>query len=148
MGNLMVPQNVLRWLPIAQKWAVENAPLLPNEILAIIQNESSGEPTACNPSDPSYGLMGVTMPIARRYSKRAQTPTDLYDPDINVEAGSGFLAYLKARYDISNPLTDPNSAWPAMYNAGEPAILRGFKDPNYIAAFVSHLVELNNLEVK
>jgi len=84
--------------------------------------------------------MQITMPIGRKFST-AQTPTDLYDPGINICAGAGFLAYLKDKYGVKYP----NNAYIAMYNAGEPAVLKGFTDPDYIAAFVSHLAALNAL---
>jgi soluble lytic murein transglycosylase-like protein len=139
-----VPAAVLQWQSTAQKYADEHLILSANEILAIIWSESSGNPKAVNPADPSYGLMQCTMPIGRKYSS-AQTPTDLMDPDTNVEAGSGFLAYLKTRYGTTNPLTDPNCAWVAAYNEGEPNLWSKRPDPNYIAAFVSHLNALNSL---
>jgi membrane-bound lytic murein transglycosylase MltF len=142
---MTIPASVLQWQSLCEKYAGEHLILTWQEIAAIIYTESSGNPKAVNPADPSYGLMQITMPIGRKYSA-AQTPTDLMDPDTNVEAGSGFLAYLKTRYAITNPLTDPNCAWVAAYNEGEPNLWSKRPDPNYIAAFVSHLNDLNSLE--
>lgn len=139
---MTVPDKVLQWNTTAAYFAKQHPILTANEILAVIWNESSGEPKACNSSDPSYGLMGVSMPIGRKFAN-AETPTDLYDPDTNIEAGSGFLAYLKTRYGTSNPITDPKLAWIAAYNEGEPNFWSKWPDPAYIAAFVSHL---NSLE--
>jgi soluble lytic murein transglycosylase-like protein len=138
----VIPPNVLRWKSLCQKYANIHEVLLWEEIAAVIWSESSGNPKACNPADPSYGLMQVTMSIGVKFSHRVHTPVDLYDPDINLEAGTGFLAYLKTRYAETNPLTDPKTAWIAAYNEGEPNLWKKIPDPPYIAAFVSHLSEL------
>jgi len=140
----MIPTSVLQWKSTAEKYAAIHPVLKPNEILAIIWSESSGNPKAINPADPSYGLMQVTIAIGRKFSMRVTTPADLMDPDTNIEAGSGFLAHLKTAYAESYPLTDPNCAWVAAYNEGEPNLWQKRPDPNYIAAFVSHLAELNS----
>jgi soluble lytic murein transglycosylase-like protein len=138
----VIPATVIQWRQLAKKFALIHDVLSAEEILAVIWSESSGNQKAINPADPSYGLMQVTMPIAMKFSHRVHTPVDLYDPDINVEAGSGFLAYLKTRYAQTNPLTDPDTAWIAAYNEGEPNLWKKTPDPKYIAAFVSHLAEL------
>lgn len=138
----MIPARVWQWNALAKKYALIHEVLDKDEILAVIWSESSGNPKAVNEADPSYGLMQVTMPIAVKFSHRAHTPVDLYEPDIAVEAGSGFLAYLKTRYAESHPLSDPNTAWIAAYNEGEPNLWKKVPDPAYIAAFVSHLAEL------
>jgi len=79
----MIPTSVLQWKSTAEKYAAIHPVLKPNEILAIIWSESSGNPKAINPADPSYGLMQVTIAIGRKFSMRVTTPADLMDPDTN-----------------------------------------------------------------
>lgn len=134
------PAQVLIWGVLAAKYASTHPILNPNEVLAVIWSESWGNPQAINESDPSYGLMGVSMLIGRKFSD-AQTPTDLYDPDTNVCAGAGFLAYLKDKY----ALRFPNFVWVQAYNCGEGNLLKGYNDSAYSEAFVSHLADLNAL---
>lgn len=132
----MIPASVERWRSTVSQYPLD--PLTVNEVLAIIWSESSGKPDAVNPSDPSWGLMQVTMPIAYAYGAHGQyTPTDLLDPDINLSIGIAFLRYLKQRY------SSQFANWVIAYNAGEGALLRGIQDENYYAAFESHLKELN-----
>jgi soluble lytic murein transglycosylase-like protein len=135
----MIPTSVIQWQSTAEKYAAVYPVLNANEILAIIWSESSGNPKAINPHDPSYGLMQVTIAIGRKFSPRVTTPTDLMDPDTNVEAGSGFLAHLKSTYAERFP----GYKWIQAYNCGEGNLLKGFDDSKYSDAVVSHLNELN-----
>jgi len=136
-----VPITVTRWRTLAEKHAQVHPILDPDEILAIIWSESYGNPNAVNMSDPSYGLMQVTMPIAKAFAGVTDVK-ELYDADTNVKAGSGFLAHLKITLANDYPLTDKETAWVAAYNEGEPNLIKHRPDPKYIAAFVSHLNEL------
>ena len=63
----MIPPNVLRWRAFAEQSAAAHPIISANEILAIVWSESTGNPLAINPSDPSYGLMQLTMPIAEAF---------------------------------------------------------------------------------
>ncbi len=133
-----IPSGVGKWRTLAEKYAEVYANLDPEEILAIIWSESTGNPEAYNPGDPSWGLMGVTALIARSYAGF----TDLAwhtDPDKNMRAGAGFLSFLKAKYEDVHPLSGPGATWVAAYNEGETKMLRGEVDPGYSSAFISHL---------
>lgn len=137
-GGGGVPPGVLQWAGLAQKWAQIYSILNPEEILAIIWTESTGNPLASNPGDPSWGLMGVTALIAGAYGGFASSDTSWHtDPDKNVKAGAGFLADLKAKYSDNFP-TD----WVDAYNVGEPNLLKGFRTQDYIDKFNAHVAAL------
>lgn len=133
---MSAPPQIEQWRSLAEKYATP--PLEANEILAIIWSESSGKPTAQNPSDPSWGLMQVTLPIARHYAG-VDTPEMLLDPETNIRVGSAFLGDLKRKYVERFP----DGAWVAAYNEGEGNLLRGHPDPAYVAAFLAHMEILN-----
>jgi soluble lytic murein transglycosylase-like protein len=139
-------QQVLNdWRALATLWATARGNLEPAEILAIITEESSGNPKAMNPGDPSWGLMGVSLFIGKEYAGVANG-TQLYDPTQNIKAGSGFLSYLKARYANTYPLKDdPPAGWIQAYNLGEPAFLKGERVPGYEQAFLGHLAAFRKL---
>lgn len=133
----MVPAQVLQWTDLALRYANVNSILDPEEILAIIWIESSGNPSAQNPGDPSWGLMGVTPLIASAYGGFDAADTSWHsDSEKNIKAGSAFLADLKAKY------SDNYSGWVAAYNEGETNLLRGYKDQSYVDRFNSNLAAL------
>lgn len=134
----MIPVSVLQWKTLAQQAANVHPVLSPNEILSIIWSESSGLPGAVNPSDPSYGLMQITMPIAKAFGG-VTDKQQLFNPQLNISIGSAFLAHLKETYQEHFPTT-----WVAGYNEGEGNLTKGRPDPSYVAAFQSHLQELND----
>jgi soluble lytic murein transglycosylase-like protein len=134
-----IPKNVSRWADLANQYASTYSILDPEEILAVIWTESTGNPNAENPGDPSWGLMGVTANIAHFYGGFAFDDTSWHDdPDKNVKAGAGFLADLKNKY--SDRFT--SNAWVAGYNEGETNLLRGLKDQAYVDTFNTHLSSL------
>lgn len=139
---VQVPPEVLQWRPLARNYSSIHPVLSPEEILAIIWSESSGKPDAENPADPSWGLMQVTLPIAKHFTGVSDKDR-LLDPETNIRAGSFFLAYLKQRYEASDPLLVAGqvspTGWVAAYNEGEPNLWRKRPDPGYVQAFVSHL---------
>ena len=92
-----------------------------------------------NPNDPSYGLMQITLPIAKRFGGSDGLQGQLFNPQINISIGSAFLAHLKETYAEQFPET-----WQNGYNQGEGNLTRGVPDPAYAAAFHSHLEELND----
>lgn len=118
-----VPSAVIQWGSLAQAYAQKYAILNPEEILAIVWNESTGNPAAVNPGDPSYGLMGVTIPIASYYGG-VNTAASLADPSTNINCGAGFLADLKNKYSAQHP-----NDWPDAYNVGETKFLQGVRSP-------------------
>ena len=130
-------QDVLRWKVLCQKYASIHPILKWQEIAAIIWNESTGNPNDQNPSDPSWGLMGVTMLIARAFGHVTESE-QLFDPDTNIKCGSGFLAHLKTAYSAKFP------NWMTGYNSGEGNLIKGFKDQGYWDAFNLHLLKLSD----
>ncbi len=67
---------------------------------AIAMTESSLNPRAVNPSDPSYGLMGILYP-ATRFGIEGWPPASaeaLYDPAYNVQIGAQVLAWNQRTY--------------------------------------------------
>ena len=133
-----VPSAVLALRDLAAKWAAANPPLSADEILAIVWSESTGNPQAYNPGDPSWGLMQVTTLIASAYGKYDPADTSWhFDPDKNMGCGSAFLADLKRRYSPNYP-----DYWVAAYNCGEGQFIRGFMDPLYVTAFQRHMAAL------
>lgn len=133
-NNNSIPANVMRWSELAQRWAQQYTILDPEEILAIIWIESTGNPNGANPNDPSWGLMGVTPLIAHAYGGFDQADISWHsDPEKNVKAGAGFLADLKNKYSADY------SGWVAGYNAGETNLLKGYKDQAYVDKFNANL---------
>lgn len=138
-GSGDVPSAVLGWDALAQAYAARYSILNPEEILAVIWNESTGNPAAVNPGDPSYGLMGVTIPIATFYGG-IKTAAQLADPSTNILCGAGFLADLKNKYSAQYP-----NDWPDAYNVGETKFLQGVRsptNPTYSQKFFSHVAAI------
>ena len=138
-GTILPNATMAQWNSLCLEFANNSGVLLPEEIKAIIMIESSGNPNSQNPNDPSYGLMGVTVPIGKEFSS-IQTATDLFDPNINIEAGSGLLAYLKTKYAVRFPL-DGVGGWVQMYNLGEPKFMAGERVPNYEEKFSKYIAQ-------
>lgn len=135
--NMNVPTAVNQWRALAEKYAQINYILAPEEILAVIWNESTGNPNAQNPGDPSWGLMGVTALIGTAYAS-ITSPTQLFDPETNIKAGSGFMAYLKDKFSGQYPNT-----WIDAYNEGETKFAKGIDVAmGYGQAWNAHLVAL------
>lgn len=132
--SMVIPVAVMSWEALADKYAQINSILDPSEILAIIWNESTGNPNAQNPGDPSWGLMGVTLLIGKAYAG-VTVGTQLFNADTNVKAGSGYLAYLKNKYGDA-------SDWADAYNVGETKYNQGIRSVNnggYSQAFIAHV---------
>jgi len=87
----------------------------PEYVLAIICQESGGDPNAQNPSDPSRGLMALTpgaLSDVNRYLGTSYTFDQLYDPTINVTCGCEYIYRRYMRWkDYRTAL--------AAYNAGD-----------------------------
>ena len=136
---MKVPDTVKQWNDLANQYAQTYSILDPEEILAIVWSESTGNANAQNPNDPSWGLMGVTKLIAHAYGGFDVTDDSWKtDPSKNMRAGAGFLSDLKNKYSADYP----NGAWVAAYNEGEGNLLRGAEDKSYVDAFNSHLAAL------
>ena len=102
-------------------------------IHAHIQVESSGNPNAVNPGDPSYGLMGITPRLAYDYGfvQNWKDPTaadiaKLKDPAVNIEIGARFISYLHKKYPFDTAVQ--------MYNCGEHGYnSNGVRVPEYLS---------------
>lgn len=162
----MIPDSVLQWRAECEKWvAIYHNVLDWREAMAILWSESTGNPLATNPGDPSWGLGQLTGLIARHYLGIATVParsTDpelqkkwpsygydtshvLYKPQVSVHGLVAYLSDLKQKHSASFPLTDLNCGWPVAYNEGEPNEIKHIPDPKYMAAFLSHLKDLQTV---
>jgi len=110
-------------------------------IYGVVMTESSGDPNARNPSDPSAGLMGVTPLIGRYYGgimgSDSEVLTALLEPNLNVQAGSRFLAHLRARYAAAMPVI----TWIQAYNLGETKFDAGKRVPDYAERVLKFMVQ-------
>lgn len=142
--EMQVPPAVLQWQDLANKYASVYSILDPEEILAIIWKESSGNQNAIHENDQpdgsgSYGLMQVALSIGKAYAPDdVVSSVDLLNADTNVKAGAGFLADLKNKYGNS-------SNWVAAYNEGETQYRKGVQDQGYVDAFNTHVLTLKEL---
>ena len=110
------------------KYGVERA-----LIRAHIKVESDFNPYAVNPSDPSYGLMGITPQLAQDYgvvydymNPTAQEIAKLKDPEMNISIGTRYLAKLHKEYEFDVATQ--------MYNCGITGYLKnGVRVPEYLA---------------
>lgn len=142
--TVQVPPAVLQWRELANTYAEIYSILNPEEILAIIWNESSGNQNAIHPNDQpdgsgSYGLMQVSLSIGKHYAPDDVVSTvDLLNADTNVKAGAGFLSDLKNKYG-----DNPN--WVAAYNEGETQFRKGVADQKYVDAFNLHVISIQEL---
>lgn len=131
---------VKRWASLVVQYAMGQ--IETNKVLAVIQIESSGNPNAQNPSDPSSGLMGVTPLIGRIYGlisgNDQQVLQKLFDPSANIKAGVGFLLHLQSRYASKYTFAE----WVIAYNAGEANFDKGYRN-SYGANVQSIYQELN-----
>ena len=99
----------------------------PDLAKAVIQKESSWDPDAINPDDPSYGIMQVTVPIGIAYGiiSSADEYRELLKPEKGMRAGCRFLAYLVRTYPLDSAIQ--------MYNLGETKFRKGIRVPDYLA---------------
>lgn len=96
-------------------------------VKAFIATESSWDPKAINPNDPSYGILQVTIPIALHYRiiERESDWMSLLDPETGMRAGCAFLAYLFENYEFDKAVQ--------CYNLGETRYNAGKRVPDYLA---------------
>ncbi len=95
MSNLS--SNVEKFRPIIEKYSKKyNVPV---EIIgAVIMNESSGNPSAWNPSnnENSRGLMQISESTAKSTLKVPVMMLDvLFEPDYNIQKGTYYLGYIR-----------------------------------------------------
>lgn len=102
--------------------------------------ESDLKETALGDGGASVGLMQVQYSIGRAYAG-IQELTDLYDPDKNIEAGSGFIADLMLKYN-----GDLDSVIQA-YNLGETKFNKGYLSLNYLVKVKKEYETLKAIEI-
>lgn len=86
----------------------------PTLVMAVIQVESGYNPSAVNPTDPSYGLMQMLPATASLLAGRAVSGQELLDnPPLAVDLGTQYLAQGLAKYGNTGDAL-------AAYNAGVP----------------------------
>jgi murein DD-endopeptidase MepM/ murein hydrolase activator NlpD len=104
--------TVLRWLPQAQAAAQKyNVPV--EMVLAVINNESSGDPNAQSPWNPGQGTAKGLMQTLDLHYAPGENPLD---PATNIDKGTKFLAAMYHRFG-----DDPDKAM-AAYFGGPGAI--------------------------
>ena len=111
-------------------------------VKAVAMTESSLNPNASNPKDPSYGLMGIMPILAEDFGivRDYHNPTDaeiamIRDPQTNLNIGAWHLHYLTGKY--------PFDAAVQMYNVGERGYNEGRRNSDYLAKVKSHLGEIS-----
>ena len=102
-----------------------------NLVRAVAMTESSLNPNAVNPSDPSYGLMQIMPILAEDFGivKDYHNPTAaeiamIKDPQTNLRIGAWHLSRLLAEYPFDVAIQ--------MYNVGERGFNEGRRAPDYL----------------
>ncbi|WP_234494187.1 transglycosylase SLT domain-containing protein [Vibrio maritimus] len=113
----------------------------PELILAVMHTESSFNPAARSPI-PAFGLMQVVATSAghdvNRFVHKIDAPMnerDLYKPEYNIQAGTGYLDILNTRYlrEITNPKSREYCII-AAYNTGAGNVAKAFGERRIKAA--------------
>lgn len=101
-------------------------------VRAVAMTESSLDPNAVNPSDPSYGLMQIQPILAEDFGivKDYHNATEaeiamIRDPLTNLRIGAWHLSRLLAKYPFDSAIQ--------MYNVGERGFNEGRRAPEYLA---------------
>lgn len=128
---------VSRWRSVVEKystaWKVN-----PEIVLAIICQESGGNPDSLNPSDPSRGLMQITpgaLEDFNRIAGRSYTFEEMFDPYLNVEVGTWYFATR-----LSKTLETRKAL--AAYNAGLGNIPAGFPYADKVLLYLTYVKEI------
>jgi len=111
--------------PLARREQIEHdaqhAGIDPSWAYAIIRAESAWTTDARSGAD-AWGLMQLLPGTAKQLAKAEKvsfsTPSDLFDPDLNIRLGTRYLADMAAHYDGSPWLAS------AAYNAGADPVAR------------------------
>lgn len=102
--------------------------------------ESNLKEMALGDNGASIGLMQVQLIIGKAYAG-VQNLSELYNPDKNIEAGSGFISDLMRKYD-----GDLDSVIQA-YNLGETKFNKGYKSLDYLAKVKKEYEALQGVEI-
>lgn len=102
--------------------------------------ESNLKESATGDDGRSIGLMQVQLIIGKAYAG-VNDLSELYDPDKNIEAGSGYIADLTGKYD-----GDLDAVIQA-YNLGETKFNKGLTSPAYLAKVLKEYETLKGVEI-
>lgn len=102
--------------------------------------ESNLKENAVGDEGRSIGLMQVQLIIGKAYAGVSNL-SELYDPDKNIEAGSGFVADLMRKYS-----GDLDSVIQA-YNLGETKFNKGYLSLDYLAKVTKEYEALKAVEI-
>lgn len=110
----------------ADQWGLD-----PALVKAVAKVESNFNPSAKNPSDPSYGLMQITPALAYDYGliRDYVNPSELeiemiYDIDNNLSIACWFMQRLHSKYGFDQAVQS--------YNVGEAGYKRGTRNYDYL----------------
>lgn len=106
----------------------------PAIMLALAEIESSFNPRAVNPSDPSYGLFQISPALAQDYgyvaNYKAITEKEkelLLNPEVSADIACRHMARLLKSYDLDTAVQ--------MYNVGVSGYLNGKRAQKYLEKF-------------
>ena len=109
-----------------------------NLVRAVAMTESSLNPNATNPNDPSYGLMGIMPILAEDFGivKDWHNPTAaeiamIRDPQTNLNIGAWHLARLLKQYSFDVAIQ--------MYNVGVTGYNEGARAESYLKKVKGYL---------
>lgn len=115
----------------------------PALIKAVAMTESSLNPYASNPSDPSWGLMGIMPILAEDFGivRDWHNPTVseiamIRDPLTNLRIGAWHLERLLAQYPFDDAIQ--------MYNVGVSGFKSGRRNPDYLEKVKRYYNEYGN----
>lgn len=101
---------------------------------AIAQTESSENPNALGDDGRSFGLMQISALVGQSYGMNQD---DLYNPDLNIQVGSGFLKEMIDKYGLQGGIQ--------AYNLGETKYKKGFTSPTYLAKVLQNYENLGGI---
>ena len=109
-------------------------------VLGIISQESSFRETAFanDRNGGSYGLMQLDLPTARDRGYTGEG-VGLFDPITNIIYGMAQIAWIRG-YLAEHGITDLDSII-AAYNEGVGNVVKGRKDPRYVARVTEYMQE-------
>ena len=115
----------------------------PALVYAVILTESSGNPEAVNPSDPSAGLMQCQAAIGRAYGHLVGTDYEVLEllklPDNCLTAGCGFILHISHIFSGKFPVAE----WIQAYNVGIHGFSEGRRNGAYGASISKYMAKFH-----